>query len=606
VDAKTALVATGNPGRIYRLDLPKFATIGLINDKISDLKLLAERGISLFGEIRDRNIRRIARFPDGRVVAGSAPKGNLYVFARDGGAPMILQENRDAEVTDLLPQANGDLYATLVYAGSSGEARINRAKSSAEKSGALAASPVLAAEAQFEPPVVPEKFSGRGSLVWIPAGGFPETLIGRGSLAFYRLLRRGDTLLIAGGENGDMLGYDLATRNGLAFAGSVAAQLNGVAPLTDKPGRYLLLKNNAPGFALLDFGANGPREAETRRLDLGQPGEIGALRFNRLRAVEPAQLSLAMKTNFGSDEIEGWSPWTSLAAADGGWRADGLRGRYVKLRVELPAPAPGAAAAHADLELDKADLYHLPQNHRPLLVDFHVLSPNYGLIPAPEPAPPAVVSIGQLLGRGGSGGGDQPDDKKKNAFFGSQVVPQPGAQLILWTVTDPDGDNLACTFSVRRDGDPNWTDLAINTHDTYVQFDISHLPEGTYFTRLVATEQSPRPAAQRLSATFQTDDLVIDRTPPEILDTSVKRAGSNLLVTVHGRDALSLLDGAEFTFNNGTHEIVEQPDDGIRDGREETFTLEIPAAKVAGATSVEILLYDAPGNSSSRRLDISK
>ncbi len=295
-----------------------------------------------------------------------------------------------------------------------------------------------------------------------------------------------------------------------------------------------------------------------------------------------------------------------MTAADGGWRAAAQRGRYVKLRVQLPAPAAGAATAtRNDIEIDKADLYHLPQNRRPALIDFHVLSPNYGLIPAAEPPPPAAVSVGQLLGRGAAPTGDLTDDKKKNAFFNSQVVPQPGAQLILWTVTDPDGDNVACTFSLRRDGDANWTDLAINTRDTYVQFDTSHLPEGTYFTRLVATELAPRPAAQRLTVTFETDDLIVDRTPPEILDASVKRVGASLIVTVHGHDTQSLLDGAEFTFNNGAHEIVEQPDDGIRDGREESFTLEIPISKVADATSVEVLLYDAPGNSSARRLDLS-
>jgi len=258
---------------------------------------------------------------------------------------VILQENRDAEVTDLLPQPNGDLYAALVYAGSSGESRINKSKPGGDKSGLGPLAPAV--ESIFEASTTPEKFSGRSTLVWFPAGGFPETLVTRGSLAFYRLARRGDTLLIAGGDNGDVLGFDLQTRNGLTFAGSVAAQLNGLAPLAGASGRYLLLKNNAPGFALLDFSASGPREAETRRLDLGQPSQLGALRFNRLRGLEDTQVTLSLKTNFGSDEVEGWTPWTPLTSTDGGWHADGLRGRYAKLRVQLPV------AAREGAELDK-------------------------------------------------------------------------------------------------------------------------------------------------------------------------------------------------------------------------------------------------------------
>ena len=75
-----------------------------------------------------------------------------------------------------------------------------------------------------------------------------------------------------------------------------------------------------------------------------------------------------------------------------------------------------------------------------------------------------------------------------------------------------------------------------------------------------------------------------------------------MVVTIRGRDALSLLDSAEFTFNNGVHEIVEQPADGILDGMEETFVLELPEARLAGATSVEVTLYDSAGNGSTRRL----
>ncbi len=588
-----ALVGTGNPGRIYRVDLEKFAKAGLNPDKISDDKLLAEKGIVSFGEIRDRNVRRLARFPDGRVIAGSAPKANLYVFPAAGGTPLILQENREAEVTDLLPQPNGDLYATFIFAGNTGEARINRPKS--ERAVTDATEPIAAAT---------EKFSGRSTLVWFPANGFPETLVSRGNLAFYRVARHGDMLVVAGGDSGEVLGYHLPSRLSLTFAGSSAAQLNGLSPLAGSPGCFLILKNNAPGLALLDFNAKGARQAETRRLELGLPSTLGAVRFNRLRSIDSAQLKLTIKTNFGSDELEGWTIWSPLAVTDGGWRGQDRRGRYVKLRLELPETT-GTAAVPDGLEIDKATIFHLPQNRRPALADFRLVSPNYGLIPAAEPAAPLIVSLSQLLSHTSAtgSGGDVPAEKKKSAFLNSQIAPQPGTQVVLWSVTDADDDTLTYTFSLRREGETAWTEIAVGTHDSYAQFDISHLPEGIYFTRLVAAEQAPRPVADRLTASFETDDLVIDRTPPEILEAKVERAGSLMRVTVRGRDALSLLDGVEFGFNNGPRELVEQPRDGIRDGREETFVLEIPLAKVADATSLEIVLYDAAGNSTARRMN---
>ena len=79
---KTVLVATGNPGRIYRLDPAKFAQAGVAADRITDTKLLADHGLTLFGEARDRNVRRIAVLADGRVAAGSAPNSSASCVGR--------------------------------------------------------------------------------------------------------------------------------------------------------------------------------------------------------------------------------------------------------------------------------------------------------------------------------------------------------------------------------------------------------------------------------------------------------------------------------------------------------------------------------------------
>jgi hypothetical protein len=590
LDENTALAATGNPGRIYRIDLKKFSAAGLLADKITDTKILAEHGITLFGEIRDRNVRRIVALPGGRLAAGSAPKGNIYVFDSSAGdaapsprSPVILQENRDAEVTDLLPQPNGDLYAAIVFASTSGESRIIPApKTTKDKDAPI----------DLPPPSLPEKFGGRSALVWFPADGFPETVASRSNAAFYRLARHGDVIVMAGGEAGELLGYDLKARLSLTFAGSISSQLNGIVPIPGAPDKFLVLRNNAPGLALLDFNAAGPREAETRRLDLTVPSLLGALRFNRLRNLADNQLALELKTSNGSDEVEGWGPWTQLKSDGSGWRADALRGRYVKLRLRLPSGAPSAS------EIDKATLFDLPQNRRPTLQDFRLLTPGYGLIPTVDQPPSPTVALSQLVQTGPR----DDENKHRSNFLSSQVVPSPGTQVVFWTVTDPDGDNVLATFSIRRDGDSAWTDIAANTRDSYAQFDTTHLPDGVYFTRLVATETAPRPVADRLTVTFETDDLIVDHTPPELLEATANRNGDRVVLAVHGRDALSLLDSIEVVFNNGVHETVEQPDDGIRDSREERFTLEVPLAKVSNATSAEVTLYDAAGNGVSKRL----
>ncbi|MBI2498224.1 MAG: hypothetical protein HYV75_10055 [Opitutae bacterium] len=581
----TVLAATGNPGKIYRLDLAKLAKAGLIEGKAGDEKLLADKGVTVFGEIRDRNVRRLARLADGRVIAGSSPKGNLYAFAGAGGAPLILQENRDAEVVDLLPLEDGGFYAGIV--STPGDA-LRIGKPPEPKPEAKDKETVILPKLEDKP-----AFTGRSSVVRFPADGFPETVVSKTGIALYRLAWHRDWLLLTAGEMGDAFGYDPTARRSLTFAGSGSAQLNDLAPLGDS--RFLLIRNNAPGLALLSFAPAPMRELETRRLDLGQPAELGAVRFSRLRGVEAKALKLEVRTNFGSDELEGWTPWTELKQRDGAFAAAGLRGRYAKFRLTV-------ACGAGDFQIDKATLYSLPQNRRPVLVDFRILTPGLGLIPAGEQPPSTSASLNQVLFPGARE--NDPAADRRKGVLSSQVVPQPGTQIVYWTVTDPDGDNLAYTFSIRPDNSDAWTDLTVSTTDTYVQFETGGLPEGLYLTRLTTSEQAPRPIAQRLSYTFETDALLVDRTPPGIGATSVSRSGGNLLVSVEGADALSLLDGAEFVLNNGTRETLTHPVDGILDGKHEKFTAEIPEAKAAGATSVEILLYDQAGNSSSVRLPV--
>ncbi len=636
-DAKTAYIATGNPGQIYALDLAKFATAGLDAGKLTDPAKLAEKGLRLLGEIKDRNARRLVILGDNLVI-GSAPKGNLYTLPLSGGEPLILQENRDAEVATLIPQPNGDLYAALVFSNQQAESRLNRPQPArtpaapAETPNTTPGSPPApdqppAPNAPGTPPTPPTtipalvqpiapipQFPGRSAIVYFPKNGLPETVVSRSNLAFYALARRADTLLIAGGEQGDILGYDLPARLGLTFPGTASAQINQIVPLAvsasapsvsqpsslnsqlsvSAPARFLLLRNNTPGLALLDFAAPGPREAETKRLDLGSPATLGALRFPRIRELDPSQLAVSVRTTFASDEAESWTPWLAAPLREDGWLADNQRGRHVKLRFTLPAEASAA-------QLDKPELFFLPQNRRPSLTEFRIAAPGFSLVP-PSPStdfqsPPST--LGQLLG-----GSDRPSSSSRNSLNSARIFPQPGLQIVTWTLADADDDELRSTFSIRRAGTTDWLDLAVNTTDTFAQFDTTHLADGVYDTRVVATEQPPRPFADRLSVTFETDDLVIDKTPPAITEVKVARTADALLITVSGRDAVSLLIGAEFVFNNGHRAEATQPDDAIRDSRAESFTLRLEPEKALNATTVEVLLYDELGNATSRRVTL--
>ena len=199
-------------------------------------------------------------------------------------------------------------------------------------------------------PAQVERFSGRSTLQRFSPEGFPETLTARAGVAFYRIGRLGDVLVISGGEQGEMSGYDLAGRLSLTFAGSASSQVNALEPVPGAPGRFLAVRNNAPGFSVLDFNGSLPRTAQTKRVDLGAPARLGALRFNRMRDLDPAQLSISIRTSNASGETDGWSPWVAMADDDG-WRAQVPVGRYAELRLSLARRLKAVARARQGLAL---------------------------------------------------------------------------------------------------------------------------------------------------------------------------------------------------------------------------------------------------------------
>ena len=578
----SVLTSTGNPGKIYRLDLKKLAQAGIIEGKIGDDKVLADKGVALFGEVRDRNIRRLLHLPDGRVIAGSSPKGNIYGFTATGGTPALLQENRDAEVVDLLAMEDGGFYAALVHAPGE-SSRLIRPKTGVD-------------EKDKDDAEAGPTFSGRSTVQRFPVDAFPEPVMSKNNISLYRVALRQGALLLTAGEQGDTFGYDPVARRSLIYAGSDSAELNDLARLDEN--NFLVLRNNAPGLALLSFAPAEQRTLETKRLDLGAPATLGLIRLGQVRRIDLATLKLEARTNLGSDEIEGWSPWIELTPHDDAFSTAGLRGRYVKLRLTVPATAK-------DFNIDKATIAYQTQNRRPQLSNFRIFPPNLALVSLPDSSPRQTSStLGQMLFPTPSPVKDDSDEKRKSAILASPVIPEVGAQIIYWTVTDSDSDALAYTLSLRPENTETWTDLAVGIREPYVQFDLSSFPEGTYLTRLTVEEQAPRPEKQRLTYTFETDYLTIDRTPPAITTATAERRDDRLFITVDGQDKASLLEGAEFILNNGVREEMEHPADGLLDGKSERFIAEFPSGKAAGATSVEIILYDQSGNHTSRRLPL--
>jgi hypothetical protein len=105
------------------------------------------------------------------------------------------------------------------------------------------------------------------------------------------------------------------------------------------------------------------------------------------------------------------------------------------------------------------------------------------------------------------------------------------------------------------------------------------LPDGVYRFRLVASDRLDNAAGEELSAERVSEPVVVDHTPPRVLSTervvSAERAGEGRLRVVV-EDALSPLTRARLSADAGEWEDL-RPEDGLLDGRRETFVVAAPA-----------------------------
>lgn len=593
-ETDTLWVATGNPGALYRMDVARVqATPGE--------QTLAERGVTLRAKIRDRNLRRLHAAPAGAILGGSAPGGNLYRFDADGSDPLILMDQESGEVTDLQVDEAGNIFATLVVATGNTRRRVMQAanvqaptesEAAKESAESVPATPTI-----FEAPPI-DAFTGRSELVKIPAGrGIPETLSSRQNVAMYRMAQYQDLMLIGGGDDGEIIGYHATDRRALSFPGSNSAQINDIEALPT-PGDFLLLTNNPVGLIQLSFTQAGRRVARTGGVNLSTPSEIGSLRFNRIRDIAPDAIEVRMRANRGRDPVEGWTPWQTAAFGSDTWRVEDMVGTQVQIEVRLPE------ALAADAQLDQAELFYLPQNRRPVLRSFRVISPNFALSPRPvASSATGNLTLGQVIGSSPNPN-DNPDEKARQALLSSSLIPQPGAQVITWSVSDADGDQLSATFSVRATENDAWIDLGVGLTEEWFQFDRRGLPEGTYFTRLSIQEEAPRAIADRHTIGFATDDLVIDLSAPKIQRVDVSSTDQTTTLAVDAEDALSRIASLRLVFNNGHTLELQSPTDGLLDARTESFVAEVENRLIGKATAVEVYVEDVVGNIAIKRIGL--
>ena len=286
-----------------------------------------------------------------------------------------------------------------------------------------------------------------------------------------------------------------------------------------------------------------------------------------------------IETRSGNSEIpnETWSAWEPVRGASARGMVGNPGARYLQWRAVLRG---------GNASLRELNVAFVGRNIAPEITSLQALPANVGLLanPAVQIDPNIELS------------GQEPQT------FGIVVAQQPprrvyqrGARAFQWAAEDRNGDRVVFDVYFKENADAAWKPLRENISENFATIDGLSLADGSYTIRVVAKDSPSNPAGRSLSGERLSESIVIDNSQPTVTVSAAPQiAGNRARVVFLASDRASYIARAEYSVNGGEWRAVFA-DDGISDGPEERYTVEVPL-DAAGEYSITLRAFDANGN----------
>lgn len=552
-------VATGDQGEIHRVT--------------------ANGAGSVFYRTEEVHVRSLAVDAKDNLIAGTDPSG-LILRITPAGQGFVLYEMPKREITTVAVAADGTVYAAGTGTKAPATAPPAPQRQTPAGAGAGAITVVLQSapgRGETAPPVTagggaPSAVPGGSDIYRVQPDGYARRIWTHPLDVVYALAFDAQGKVIVGtGNRGNIYRLD-SDQSYTRLLNLEAAQVTGFAAGAN--GRlYAVTGNIGEIFAI------GPeREASgTFESDVMDAGAFSY--WGRITSLHAGSGAVSFETRSGnvSRAQKDWSPWAKLSAD----RVASPPARFLQYR----ATVSGAAELY-----DVTAAYEM-KNVAPVIEALESTPANYKF-PAPVPAaPPSLTSL------------TLPPLSRTNPVTAPSRASDTGASPALtsakgyigarWLASDENGDTLTFKIEIRGEHETAWKPLYDNLREHYYSWDSTAYPDGKYRVRVTASDAPSNTPEQTLTSSRESDLFLIDNTAPEISAlTAVAQAGK-IDVRFHAKDALNVLDKAEYSVNGGEWKVVE-PTTRLTDSEEHDYRFQVDAG--AGEATIAVRVSDAYDN----------
>jgi sugar lactone lactonase YvrE len=547
----------------------------------------------VFYRSRERHARSLAFDSKGNLLIGTEPDGLIVrvEIARkspkagpDAGPSFVVCETNKAEVTSLVTDGDGNIYAASIgdKTRSQGAPRIPQPLAPQTTTTTVTGTGTIVSQTQAGPtqsavlfPFPSVATAGGAEVVKIAPDGFPQTLwTSRDDLVLAMGLSSTGKLLLGTGDNGTLVeleGDDIYSN----VANTASEQVTSV--VAGPAGKVFVATANPGKIFSLGPGSEPNGSFESEAFDARIFSRWGRLTWWGDNGATQGKVEFYVRSGNTSTPEDNWSPWTGPYKESAGEAVTCPPARFVQWKAIFLETDQGQTPS-----ISWVSLAYQPKNVAPVIDDIVVEDPGIRTAGFPvQPTGPGNAAPAQLRYPRTSGANPLMQMQSAEGAGNSKLEPAPqgfqqrGYQSVLWSAHDDNDDDLVFTIYFRGESEKDWRILKDKLTQHSYSWDTASMPDGAYYLKIVASDSPSNPADQSLWGARESDRWTVGNTPPRIENL---RAGSGLLNTKASFDAVaasSAIARAEYSIDAGDWQLIF-PTGGLSDAPKESYYLELP------------------------------